>query len=75
MRIGLIGVGRIGAFHARNLATLPVVEELVISDAVPALAEAWAARWAPRSCPSRPTCSPRAWTASSSPPPRPPTPT
>ena len=39
MRIGLIGVGRIGAFHARNLAALPVIEELVISDAVPALAE------------------------------------
>ena len=40
MRIGLIGVGRIGAFHARNLAELPVIEELVISDAVPALAAA-----------------------------------
>jgi myo-inositol 2-dehydrogenase/D-chiro-inositol 1-dehydrogenase len=40
MRIGLIGVGRIGAFHARNLIALPAVEELVISDAVPALAEA-----------------------------------
>src|SRR6195952_5253595 len=38
MRIGLIGVGRIGAFHARNLAALPVIEELVISDAVPELA-------------------------------------
>jgi myo-inositol 2-dehydrogenase/D-chiro-inositol 1-dehydrogenase len=40
MRIGLIGVGRIGAFHARNLIALPAVDELVISDAVPALAEA-----------------------------------
>jgi len=38
MRIGLIGVGRIGAFHARNLATLPVIEELVISDAATELA-------------------------------------
>ncbi len=38
MRIGLIGVGRIGAFHARNLATLPVIEELVISDAAQELA-------------------------------------
>ncbi len=38
MRIGLIGVGRIGAFHARSLATLPAIEELVISDAVPELA-------------------------------------
>jgi len=40
MRIGVIGVGRIGAFHVRNLATLPVIEELVIADAAPALAEA-----------------------------------
>jgi myo-inositol 2-dehydrogenase/D-chiro-inositol 1-dehydrogenase len=40
MRIGLIGVGRIGAFHARNLIALPAVDELVISDAVLALAEA-----------------------------------
>ena len=38
MRIGLIGVGRIGAFHARNLTALPVVEELVISDAAAELA-------------------------------------
>ena len=38
MRIGLIGVGRIGAFHARNLTALPVVEELVVSDAAQALA-------------------------------------
>jgi myo-inositol 2-dehydrogenase/D-chiro-inositol 1-dehydrogenase len=38
MRIGVIGVGRIGAFHARNLARLPVIEGLVIADAVPELA-------------------------------------
>src|SRR4051812_35941191 len=38
MRIGLIGVGRIGAFHARNLTALPVIEELVISDAATELA-------------------------------------
>jgi len=38
MRIGLIGVGRIGSFHARSLATLPVIDELVISDAAPELA-------------------------------------
>lgn len=38
MRIGIIGVGRIGSFHARTLARLPVIEELVLSDAVPALA-------------------------------------
>jgi myo-inositol 2-dehydrogenase/D-chiro-inositol 1-dehydrogenase len=38
MRIGVVGVGRIGAFHARNLAELPVIEELVIADAIPGLA-------------------------------------
>jgi len=36
MRIGLIGLGRIGAFHARTLSALPVVESLVVTDAVPA---------------------------------------
>ena len=39
MRLGLLGLGRIGAFHAETLAGLPAVEELVISDPVPALAE------------------------------------
>jgi myo-inositol 2-dehydrogenase/D-chiro-inositol 1-dehydrogenase len=39
MRIGLIGVGRIGAFHAQTLADLPAVDELIITDAVPELAE------------------------------------
>ncbi len=39
MRIGVIGVGRIGAFHARNLAKLPVIGGLVITDAVPELAQ------------------------------------
>ena len=38
MRIGLIGVGRIGAFHAQTLTDLPVVDELVVTDAVPGLA-------------------------------------
>ena len=35
MRIGLLGLGRIGAFHAETLAGLPAVEELVLSDPVP----------------------------------------
>ena len=39
MLIGLIGVGRIGAFHAQTLTDLPAVDELIITDAVPALAE------------------------------------
>ena len=33
MRIGLVGVGRIGAFHARTLASLDTVDELVVTDA------------------------------------------
>ena len=37
MRLGLIGLGRIGAFHAQTLTDLPVVESLVVSDAVPAV--------------------------------------
>jgi myo-inositol 2-dehydrogenase/D-chiro-inositol 1-dehydrogenase len=38
MRIGLIGVGRIGAFHAQTLTDLAVVDELVVTDAVTGLA-------------------------------------
>lgn len=33
MRIGLAGVGRIGAFHARILARLPTVDSVVVADA------------------------------------------
>jgi myo-inositol 2-dehydrogenase/D-chiro-inositol 1-dehydrogenase len=32
MRIGLAGIGRIGAFHARTLAALDFVDELVVTD-------------------------------------------
>jgi myo-inositol 2-dehydrogenase/D-chiro-inositol 1-dehydrogenase len=39
MRIGLIGVGRIGAVHAKTLSDLPAVDELIVTDAVPGLAE------------------------------------
>jgi len=44
MRLGLIGLGRIGAFHARTLAALPAVESLVVCDAAPALAKQVAER-------------------------------
>ncbi|MEV4438227.1 Gfo/Idh/MocA family oxidoreductase [Streptomyces sp. NPDC049577] len=44
MRIGLLGAGRIGSFHARALATTPGVDELVIGDAAPARSAALAAR-------------------------------
>jgi hypothetical protein len=42
MRPGLLG--RIGALHAKTLAGLPAVEELVLSDQVPTLAEQVAGR-------------------------------
>ncbi len=35
VRIGLIGAGRIGAFHARSLASNPHVTELVVTDPLP----------------------------------------
>ncbi|MCC9705740.1 Gfo/Idh/MocA family oxidoreductase [Streptomyces sp. MNU76] len=38
MRIGILGLGRIGAFHAGTLAGLDVVEQLVVSDPVAAAA-------------------------------------
>ncbi|MBN9733592.1 MULTISPECIES: Gfo/Idh/MocA family oxidoreductase [unclassified Pseudonocardia] len=43
MRIGLIGLGRIGAFHARTLAGLDAVGELVVTDARPDVTAAVAA--------------------------------
>ena len=44
MRIGLIGLGRIGSFHADTLTGLPAVTELVVTDPIPGAAEAVAAR-------------------------------
>ena len=35
MRIGLAGVGRIGAFHAETLTGLDFVDELVVTDLIP----------------------------------------
>lgn len=32
MKIGVVGTGRIGAFHAQTLRTLPAVDEVIISD-------------------------------------------
>ena len=37
MRIGLIGLGRIGAFHATTLSSLDAVDSLVVYDQAPAL--------------------------------------
>ena len=39
MRIGLVGVGRIGAFHAATLKALPAVDQLVVADADASRAE------------------------------------
>ena len=44
MRIGLAGVGRIGAFHAETLTGLDFVDELVVSDLVPDAARSVADR-------------------------------
>lgn len=44
MRIGLIGTGRIGAFHAATLAGLPAVTGMVVHDADEASARAVAER-------------------------------
>jgi myo-inositol 2-dehydrogenase / D-chiro-inositol 1-dehydrogenase len=44
MRLGLIGLGRIGAFHAETLAGMSAVDTLVVTDAVPAAVDAVAGR-------------------------------
>ena len=44
MRIGLIGLGRIGAFHADTLAALDRVDELVVTDPMTAAVDAVTAR-------------------------------
>ena len=43
MRVGLIGAGRIGVHHAGVLHAVPAVERLLVTDALPARAEAAAA--------------------------------
>src|SRR4051812_5571813 len=35
MRIGLIGLGRIGAFHTNTLVGIPEIDSLVVNDIVP----------------------------------------
>jgi myo-inositol 2-dehydrogenase / D-chiro-inositol 1-dehydrogenase len=44
MRLGLIGLGRIGAFHANTLVGMPAVDSLVVTDIVPAKVAQVAAR-------------------------------
>jgi myo-inositol 2-dehydrogenase/D-chiro-inositol 1-dehydrogenase len=45
VRIGLIGLGRIGAFHADTLSHHPQVDQLFITDALPGVAEAAAPKF------------------------------
>lgn len=45
MRVGLLGAGRIGAFHAGTLAAHPEVAELVVADADPLRARQVAAEY------------------------------
>jgi myo-inositol 2-dehydrogenase/D-chiro-inositol 1-dehydrogenase len=51
MRIGLIGAGRIGAFHAGTLRAHPGVGELLVADVDPARARQVAARCGGRALP------------------------
>ena len=52
MRLGLIGLGRIGAFHAGTLSHLDEVESLVVTDAVPAVTASVAERFGAKSADS-----------------------
>jgi myo-inositol 2-dehydrogenase/D-chiro-inositol 1-dehydrogenase len=45
VRLGLIGLGRIGAFHADTLSNLDSVDSLVVTDAVPAVTASVAERF------------------------------
>jgi myo-inositol 2-dehydrogenase/D-chiro-inositol 1-dehydrogenase len=45
MRIGILGLGRIGAFHAETLSALDTVESLVVADPLAGAAEAAAGRF------------------------------
>jgi myo-inositol 2-dehydrogenase/D-chiro-inositol 1-dehydrogenase len=51
MRIGLLGVGRIGAVHAQTLTGLPAVGDLILTDAVPDVARRVAERLGARVAP------------------------
>lgn len=51
MRIGLIGAGRIGAFHAATLAAHPDVDQLLVADADPERAARVAAEHGGRAVP------------------------
>ena len=52
LRVGVVGVGRIGAFHARTLRSLERVAAVVVADADAELAERFAAQEGLASAPS-----------------------
>lgn len=45
MKIGLVGLGRIGQFHAETLCGLPAVDQLVVTDPLPGVADDVAVRF------------------------------
>ncbi len=52
MRIGVIGVGRIGTMHATNLSALEAVDQVVLYDPVPGRADQAAVALGPRTTPA-----------------------
>ena len=69
--LGVIGLGRIGAFHTETLTSLPGLDGLVITDERTDVAKAVAAKYGATAVTRSRSCCPPAWTASWSPPPRP----
>ncbi len=59
MRVGLIGAGRFGAFHAQTMADHTTVTEVVVSDPLLERAEAVAADVGGSVAPDAPTSMPR----------------
>ncbi len=68
MRIGILGLGRIGAFHAETLSGLDAVESLVVSDPFADAAKAAAERFGAQVADSPRPCWRPGWTAWSWPP-------
>ncbi len=63
MKIGLIGTGRIGAFHAETLKSLPGVDRIVVADATRPAHAYSRTPLVPRQPNPSPGCTRRAWTA------------
>lgn len=64
MRIGIMGLGRIGSFHAETLAGLDGVDSLVVTDPVAAAVATATERLGATATDSPRPCSPPASTAS-----------